>query len=551
MSLRNRGDRSDGFGEVMNRRVVGKESGSVVATLVALLLLGGCSGSAPVQAPTKPTEPPPPSAEPVTISVRPSRDTLRAIGDTAHLVAVVLNQAGDTVKDVSIDWNSSDQSTVTVTPGGTIQAQNRIDSVTITAADSGSFGTATVIVEIPIDSLRLIPDTVVGTYPDFPFLFAAEAYDSAGQLVQGGVYDWRVADTTVARVSRSQAGSMSIDVTPVSQGATELVVMADSAHARATIKLSAVDDSTIDGFLVDIYKNEFGLNLTSPVKAYLLNNAWGDYWVSAAYVRDSLYHVFVAAADSFGASANGDIRGVGLWQDSVFGGKVWVAMQSLKSFGESTAPGAGRYRPAGRGRIVTVLWDHGNTNIAAVADSLWPMIQDSVAAAYRTASTTNASGGRPLLELEFLQNIVVATDSLGCYSAGGSSISCLETLVHDSTGLEPNSDYDVLAQVDLDPENPAGGGSATNGIQFIIIHWFFGKASYGDIDPQTARAIAQALYGHELGHSLGWQHAWPLSSACQLACLGPFAPARFFGWTDMDGDGVPEILDPTPYGLHQ
>ena len=26
-------------------------------------------------------------------------------------------------------------------------------------------------------------------------------------------------------------------------------------------------------------------------------------------------------------------------------------------------------------------------------------------------------------------------------------------------------------------------------------------------------------------------------------------PALMLGWVDVDGDGVPEILDPTPYGI--
>jgi len=27
------------------------------------------------------------------------------------------------------------------------------------------------------------------------------------------------------------------------------------------------------------------------------------------------------------------------------------------------------------------------------------------------------------------------------------------------------------------------------------------------------------------------------------------AAARFVGWTDTDGDGIPELVDPTPYGM--
>jgi hypothetical protein len=52
-----------------------------------------------------------------------------------------------------------------------------------------------------------------------------------------------------------------------------------------------------------------------------------------------------------------------------------------------------------------------------------------------------------------------------------------------------------------------------------------------------------------MAHLWGWDHEW--SRRCGRAPM-PFAPfpaaTQLFGWEDVDGDGVPEILDPTPYG---
>ncbi len=35
--------------------------------------------------------------------------------------------------------------------------------------------------------------------------------------------------------------------------------------------------------------------------------------------------------------------------------------------------------------------------------------------------------------------------------------------------------------------------------------------------------------------------------ACPAAAHGQI-PALFLGWTDIDDDGIPKLLDPTPYG---
>ena len=56
---------------------------------------------------------------------------------------------------------------------------------------------------------------------------------------------------------------------------------------------------------------------------------------------------------------------------------------------------------------------------------------------------------------------------------------------------------------------------------------------------------------HELSHMFGMMDDWP----AMRAGPGPagsiaddWIPYVMFGWTDTDGDGVPEILDSTPYG---
>ena len=62
-------------------------------------------------------------------------------------------------------------------------------------------------------------------------------------------------------------------------------------------------------------------------------------------------------------------------------------------------------------------------------------------------------------------------------------------------------------------------------------------------------SVARAVYHHEVAHYWGWEHGW--SPSCGATRLGfePFiASPVLFGWEDVDGDGVPEIVDDTPYG---
>jgi hypothetical protein len=59
-------------------------------------------------------------------------------------------------------------------------------------------------------------------------------------------------------------------------------------------------------------------------------------------------------------------------------------------------------------------------------------------------------------------------------------------------------------------------------------------------------------FNHELSHVFGLVDDWPIPPDM---IPGPFGqpindwvPYPMFGWTDADGDGIIEMLDPTPYG---
>jgi hypothetical protein len=56
-------------------------------------------------------------------------------------------------------------------------------------------------------------------------------------------------------------------------------------------------------------------------------------------------------------------------------------------------------------------------------------------------------------------------------------------------------------------------------------------------------------------HLFGYpgSHDWPCSDGTTVdqadCCDAGNLPTLMLGWTDTDGDGTVEILDPTPYGM--
>ena len=65
-------------------------------------------------------------------------------------------------------------------------------------------------------------------------------------------------------------------------------------------------------------------------------------------------------------------------------------------------------------------------------------------------------------------------------------------------------------------------------------------------------AVARTAYHQLMAYQWGWERDW--TPTCGGTKLGfePFITAPIlFGWEDVDGDGVPEILSKTPYGWQQ
>jgi hypothetical protein len=116
-------------------------------------------------------------------------------------------------------------------------------------------------------------------------------------------------------------------------------------------------------------------------------------------------------------------------------------------------------------------------------------------------------------------------------------------------GVQPGA-FDFLAVLNIDPSKLEGGFSITTQMHpgFIYMGNFAAWTA-----PPTSKdyySIAAAIYHHEVAHHWGWpaDHDWSPTCSTKLGFEPLILAPVLFGWTDTDGDHVPEILDDTPYG---
>jgi hypothetical protein len=106
--------------------------------------------------------------------------------------------------------------------------------------------------------------------------------------------------------------------------------------------------------------------------------------------------------------------------------------------------------------------------------------------------------------------------------------------------------YQIMMAVDLNPTAVAGGASDLLERSVYLGNFDGWKKPLGE---REWRAVARAAYHHEVAHHWGWEHDWAGSCGGYKPDYTPLiAPPILFGWEDVDGDHVPEILSATPYG---
>jgi hypothetical protein len=203
-------------------------------------------------------------------------------------------------------------------------------------------------------------------------------------------------------------------------------------------------------------------------------------------------------------------------------------------------------RPAGLIRMLAVIVDYGNTGVdpQIIVDDLH---QSLAIANQRWADYATSIGlSQPIVQVELV------TALAGAPSTPGQYLTVNETLAR--TGYDP-AQFDVLTEIDLDRDNLATGQygglgvSLTGGCRPSGPNW----VNIGmNVSSSEFPNVGASVFEHEFIHAMGWQHWWANEngSTPDWTRSGPYwMPVRMFGWVDLDGDGIIEIQDPTPYGI--
>lgn len=215
------------------------------------------------------------------------------------------------------------------------------------------------------------------------------------------------------------------------------------------------------------------------------------------------------------------------------------------------SPGVFMCRPAGAFKVLVVFVDYGNTGVAK-SDAL---AQVPVVVTWLNGLYTDFAKSQGFASA-LMQ---VSADAAWVPSPPAADQLLTAAQIKTATGKDTAA-YDFTMQIDLDVKGgwgvdqakdvmTPGGGFALNGCG--------SDTKTGPIsiwsslaDPTTLQGALVMNFNHELSHLFGMMDDYPWKDG-----VGPngngiqdWVTYTMFGWTDTDGDGIPEILDPTPYG---
>jgi hypothetical protein len=213
-------------------------------------------------------------------------------------------------------------------------------------------------------------------------------------------------------------------------------------------------------------------------------------------------------------------------------------------------------KPAGLYRVLILFVDYGNVSgvdqKAALAQV--PLMADWLNQQYTNFAISQGFASAPM-QVEVAGAFVAAPPSPG-------NLLRVDE-IRSLTGFDANA-YDLVIQIDFDANNTyanthwpglfpdVGGGIALQGCgsfedpQTRVNIWS------GLDDPANVQGALFMDLSHEMSHLFGMLDSWPFTPAGLTRPDGTpgddWIPYVMFGWTDTDGDGIPEIIDSTPYG---
>ena len=194
------------------------------ASLV-LFAATSCGGDEPVA--VRPPPPPPPPVA-TSVSVLPAMVTLAALGETAQLMAQVMDQGGRVMPGAAVTWASSDASTATVDGAGLVAAAGN-GTARVTATSGSAAGSATVTVSQEVADVRVTPAAGRLHALGDTLRLTAEALDANSHTIPAAEFAWASSDTSVVRVDEDGL------VTAAGTGSGTVTASTGSAAGTATV----------------------------------------------------------------------------------------------------------------------------------------------------------------------------------------------------------------------------------------------------------------------------------------------------------------------------
>lgn len=196
--------------------------------------------------------------------------------------------------------------------------------------------------------------------------------------------------------------------------------------------------------------------------------------------------------------------------------------------------------PVGTYKVLTLVLTYPETVTSAQLPAL-EAAQATINQQYRDFSQSKGYAA-PLVQLEFTNVLVPAAQ------VADPRVLDAVAPVLAAEGVVAGA-YDIIAVINIDPAQPEGG-FATTGVEVPRPFVYMGNFGQWDapLTPAQWQSVANASYHHEIGHHWGWLHGWSPVCGSSSAYTPFITEPLLYGWEDTDGDRIPEIVDPTPYG---
>lgn len=138
------------------------------------------------------------------VEVSPASATLTAVGETQAFSARALSASGKRVREITLEWSSSDGGVVSVDSAGTATAEGGGTArITASVRQARVSGTAEVTVDQTVEAVDVTPDSTGIAALQATRDFRLEATDPNGNPVSGVSADWSSTRTSVATVDGS------------------------------------------------------------------------------------------------------------------------------------------------------------------------------------------------------------------------------------------------------------------------------------------------------------------------------------------------------------